>query len=100
MEHKKLVVALIKDDLINICLVDSLSHLIGMEAGDYFLHASDTIFELMGFEKGDYSDEVHEEYFRLTRAVKPAYVKENKEKLDEMALEIYSFLKRRRLKKK
>ncbi|MFZ5552903.1 MAG: hypothetical protein ACOZCO_07290 [Bacteroidota bacterium] len=100
MDHKKLVLALIKDDLINTCLVDNLTHLIGMEAGDYFLHASDTIFELMGFENGDYSDEVHEEYFRLTRTIKPGCVKENKEKLDEMAQEIYAFLERKRPKRK
>ena len=58
---KKLIISLIKDDLINAKLVNRLNE-IGLCADDYFLHLSDTIFKLMGFEDDEETETIYERY--------------------------------------
>jgi len=95
MDEKKLILSLIKDDMINTCLVNGLNS-VGLDAGDYFLHLSETIFNLMGFEDDLKTEEIHRKYLQLTKKATPANISDSREKLDELALEVYSYLQTKR----
>lgn len=91
METKKLILALIKDDMINAKLINSLTD-IGIPATDYLLHLSQTIFELMGFEKSLQSDMIRDHYFELIRGAKYIDFAVHPKLLNLLALEVYEYL--------
>ena len=64
MNNEQLIISLIKDDLINSKLVNGLTNL-GLCAGDYHLHLSETILDLMGLPIEE--NLVHDVYFQLTQ---------------------------------
>lgn len=55
-QNTSLVLSLIKDDLINNKLINGLNTL-GLSAGDYHLHLSETILNLIGLDTE--SDAIH-----------------------------------------
>lgn len=60
MKNKeKLILSLIKDDLINVKLVNGLNEA-GLNADNYYLHLSDTIFKLMGFGDDEEAETIYE----------------------------------------
>lgn len=93
--HKTLIVSLIKDDIINSCLIDRLNKA-GLDAGDYYLDLGNTIFTLLGFRDDMKSEAVYQKYLKMIKQVTPSEIKENRQKLDKFADEIYKFLKSKR----
>jgi hypothetical protein len=89
--NKALVISLIKDDLINSKLVNSLTA-IGLNATDYHLHLSTTIFQLMGYKDDHYRDEVFALYFRRTKKAMRINIATSSAALDELAVEIFQLL--------
>lgn len=97
IHKKKLVLSLIKDDLINSKLLRGLNK-VGLDADHYCLFLSGTIFDLMGYKNNESSDEIFSEYIKLTEQSDKIDIKETPNTLDGLANEIYVFLikKRRR----
>jgi hypothetical protein len=62
MNKQELILALIRDNLINMKLVTGLNAL-GLIADDYYLNLGDTVFKLMGFEASEKSDLIFEKVF-------------------------------------
>lgn len=88
MKHKKLVIRLIKADLINSKLVNALEDL-GLDAGGYFINLSDTIFKLIGFSNNTASEEVYEHYLELTKKARQIDLSPARTHIDKLAREIY-----------
>lgn len=88
---KKLILSLIKDDLINCKLVNGLNNA-GLNADDYYLHLNTTIFGLMGYKEDHYSDEVFEQYRDLSATAKYIDIHESHATLDPLALDLYNLL--------
>jgi len=87
--RKKLIISLIKDNLINTKLVNGLSKL-GLDSDLYSLHLGDTIFELMGFKNE--RSEVYENFIRLSSKANKIDISKNDTAVESLALEIYSEL--------
>lgn len=85
---EKLVLSLIKDDLINAKLVNGLFEL-GLNAETYFLHLSDTIFNLMGFEDNKETEEIFEHYIELAKRATFVDISQSHKPMNELALQIY-----------
>ena len=88
----ELILSLIKDDLINNKLINGLNTL-GLSAGDYHLHLSETILNLIGLDIEN--DAIHDLYFSLTQQSETLDLTDitNREKqLTRLATEIYSEL--------
>jgi hypothetical protein len=88
MNQQQLICSLIKDDLTNSRLINGLNHM-GLDAGDYFLHLSETIFQLMGFENNHHTDEVYTHYLELTGKAHSINLLSSGTTLDQLAQEIY-----------
>lgn len=87
----KLIISLIKDDLINSKLVNGLID-IGIDAGAYYLHLDTTIFKLIGYANDSYSEEIYEKYRDLAMQSKHIDISQNNTGLDPLALQLYHFL--------
>jgi hypothetical protein len=97
-KKKNLILSLIKDDLINSKLLRGLNKA-GLDADQYCLFLSGTIFDLLGYPKNERSDEIFSEYIKLTEQSDKIDIKETPNTLDGLANEIYVFLvKKRRTK--
>ncbi|HEY9009340.1 MAG TPA: hypothetical protein VIM75_24555 [Ohtaekwangia sp.] len=68
MQTEQLIISLIKDDLINHKLVSGLNRL-GLNASDYHLHLSETIFRLMGIDTYAEDEKLQDRYIELTSTV-------------------------------
>ncbi len=90
-KQKRLILSLIKDDLINCKLVDALNAA-GLNADVYLLNLSSTIFQLMGFKETREHERIYEYYLRLTQRSRHIDVLKTRERFDELALEIYTEL--------
>ena len=64
----------------------------GLNADDYYLHLSTTIFGLMGYKEDHYSDEVFEQYRNLSAAAKYIDIHERHVTLDPLSLDLYNLL--------
>ena len=93
---KKLILSLIKDNLINAKLVNGLNAL-GLNTGSYFLHLGSTIFELMGYEDNKHSDAVYEHYLKLSEKAGYIDISKGDHAMDPLAMEIYVMLVKRRI---
>jgi hypothetical protein len=91
IDKQALILALIKDDLINTKLVNALIA-IGIDASNYNLHLCETIFELMELEESIENDPIVEHYLDLTSLSRNIdFVKEPKS-LNKLAEKIYRYL--------
>lgn len=86
--HKPIILALIKDDIVNTNLISGLREL-GMDAGDYLLHIPEAVIQLMGFEDGPHTDKIYDAYFNLVHEMTPRSAIELKTVLDENAEKVY-----------
>ena len=94
--RKDLIIALIKDDLINTKLVDSLNAL-GMQADHYRLNASITVMKLMCIKATpQHWEQIFHEYIDRTRKVLQMDTDEFPQLVNALAVEIYEFLKMKR----
>ena len=96
MENKKLILSLIKSDVINNKLLAGLEAL-GFEAiNNYMLELDDRIFELMGFDLTDRNmrDEVFERYIPIIDKAAECEIFKLREKdiLDAIAENVYDEL--------
>lgn len=92
MNRKDLILSLIKDDLINTKLVDSLNAL-GLQADEYRLHASITVMKLMRIKATPQRwEQIFNEYLERTRKVLRIDTGGSPRLVDSLALEIYHFL--------
>lgn len=91
MKQEKLILSLIKDDLINTKLVDGLGSL-GLESADYYLYVSDIIFELMGFDECKRCEDIYEKYLKLLEKSKDLDIKNKDQAFEKLAKEIYKEL--------
>ncbi|MBI2271096.1 MAG: hypothetical protein HYU69_12190 [Bacteroidetes bacterium] len=92
LNEKKIILSLIKDDLTNTKLVSGLNAL-GLNADDYNLYLGEKILSMMGFEESEQSEMVYEKiYLAMGEKVKEIDITESKEKLNELAEEIYDEL--------
>jgi hypothetical protein len=91
INKEKLILSLIKDDLINICLIQKLEG-IGLYTDCYSLHLSTTIFELMGFEDNKETEEIYERYLELSEKAALIDITESNKEMEKLAREIYEEL--------
>lgn len=89
---KPLLLSLIRDDLVNYKLVSQLQAL-GLDALDYYLDLSSTVFRLMGYPDSHQSDKVYEHYLRLAKQVRRIDLGTSRTALDALANELYTMLK-------
>lgn len=94
LQKRKLVISLIKDDLINLKLIYGLRDL-GIDASEYYLTASDTVFELLCLNESLLSDELYEYYINLTEPVTEINIPDERNKLEKLATKIYNKLLRK-----
>ncbi len=89
---KKLILSLIKDDLIHFKLVNSLNKM-GLNADHYFLNINDAIFKLMGFADNKKTELIFERYLELSKGVMFMDISRCHNHLDNLALQIYRELR-------
>lgn len=90
-QKEKLLKSLIKDDLINLKLIYGLRDL-GIEASEYYLHASETVFDLLGFNESTLADALFEYYINLTEDVRDINIPDERYLLDSLAEDILNKL--------
>jgi hypothetical protein len=95
MNKKKLILSLIKDHLINSKLVNSLNEM-GLNADNYFLHLSDTIFNLMGYDDNEETEQIFKRYIELSKRAMFIDISQSNKPLDDLALQIYIELSTRK----
>jgi hypothetical protein len=99
INQQKLIVSLIRDNLINTKLLNGLDAL-GLNADNYSLRLGDTIFELMGFDDSKDSDKVFEYYIGELKKANRINIASHPERLDSLADNIYFNLVIKKLKEK
>lgn len=88
---KKLILSLIKDDLINSKLTIGLSNL-GMQPEIYLLSLSETIFSLLKIKDDEQGEKLFEHYLELRQKVNEIDLIESYDSLKILASEIYDEL--------
>lgn len=92
MHSKDLILSLIRDSLINFKLISGLN-LLGLNADDYHIHLSDTIFKLMNLQNHKQGDLLFEKiYLANAQKVKHIRFPASTEELDAISNEIYEEL--------
>lgn len=89
--NKKLILSLIKDDLINSKLNIGLSNL-GLQPELYLLGLSDTVFILLGIKDDKKGEALFEHYLELRQKVEEIDLTKSYDSLDALSLEIYNEL--------
>lgn len=69
IKKKQLILALLKNDLLNARLVFGLNAL-GLEAGEYLLNLSPTVLQLLGYRKEQINDDLNAFYQDLLERAK------------------------------
>jgi hypothetical protein len=93
MNKKELILSLIKDNLRNTHLVESMNKL-WSDSDKHHLYLSDTIFELLGFKGGEHEEMVFEEYIKASMKVTSIDIYRYPERLEVLAITIYNDLRR------
>jgi hypothetical protein len=89
MQHKEIIITLIKDHITNTRLINGLNAL-GWYSLEYHLHLSDTIFKLIGIN--DEKEELFEVYLKWCSKVSQTDIFGNPRLLNEYATEMYFIL--------
>lgn len=89
IDKEKLILSLIKDDLINTCLIQKLER-IGLYTDCYSLHLSMTIFELMGFEDNEKTEKIYEWYIELCEKAALVDITVSNKGVERLARDIYA----------
>jgi hypothetical protein len=89
INKQELILALIRDNLINMKLVSGLNAL-GLIADDYYLNLGDTVFKLMGFEASEKSDLIFENVFMAnSEKVSQIDFSTSRDEIMRLSMEIY-----------
>ncbi len=91
LKKQNITIALIKDHLINIRLINGLNAL-GLNADVYAMNLGQTVFDLMGFRDNRRSDDVFEYYLTLIQQVNKINITKQPHLLDKLAGKIYVLL--------
>jgi hypothetical protein len=90
--EKDLILRLIRDSLINYKLVSGLNAM-GLNADDYHIYLSDTVFKLMGLDKRKDGDLLFEKiYLGNAQKVRQISIMYSTAALDQLSGEIYEEL--------
>lgn len=92
MRKKKLILSLLRDDLINQKMVLSMQQM-GIDASIYCLYLSETVFKLMGFKKAQITTELCDLYAQHCYKVLALDITESRSVLEPLAQELYEALK-------
>jgi hypothetical protein len=95
LSTKKLIISLIKDDLIHTKLIHGLEAL-GLSALNYHLHLSETVFEIMRFPQDESSEPDLEYYLGELKKANRFNMNGSHKAFDTLALSIYTELERRK----
>jgi len=90
-KQKKLILSLIKDDLMNTQLIDGLNN-IGLDAGKYYLNISESFFALMDFGNYDQETKLYNDYFDFAEEAVATNLFKTSEQLNAIALDVYNKL--------
>lgn len=88
LSEKQLVVAMIRDDLVNYRLLNGL-HRLGLVTEVYFLNASQTVFDYLGIESDMGYDKNYARYEELKEEVMDLDLEYEMGKLNKLAEKIY-----------
>jgi len=91
LTDRDLVIAMIRDDLVNHRLLTGLYNL-GLVTELYFLNMSQTVFDYMGITSKKEYDHNYERYIQLKEEVMQYDLGEGREKLNALAEKIYGEL--------
>jgi hypothetical protein len=92
IDKTELILSLIKDNLVNMKLINGLNNL-GLIADDYYLNLGDTVFKLMGFEASDKNDLIFEKVFLAnSEKIDQINISHSKEEAMRLSMEIYQEL--------
>lgn len=92
-KSKKLIITLIKNDLLNQKFILGLQAT-GIDAGMYCLYLSDTIFMLMGFKKEEMTTELYDRYAKMAHKVLQIDISESYEPLEGLARKVYKKIRK------
>lgn len=88
--NKKLVLSLIKDDLLSTRLILGLEAL-GLDSGKYYLQLSEIIFLLMGIK----NEALYKKYINESKTVMQVDAFKHPKQLNKLAIKLYKMLERR-----
>jgi hypothetical protein len=91
LTDRELVIAMIRDDLVNHRLLTGLYDL-GLVTELYFLNMSQTVFDYMGISSKTENDRNYERYIQLKEEVMQFDLSEGREELNALAEKIYGEL--------
>lgn len=92
LDIEQLAHELIKDDLRNCQFIYGF-HQLKIDASNYLLHLSETVFLVLGYQKEDVPEPVWDVYYNFTRKKASIRPDELNESLDELASEILGIMK-------
>lgn len=99
MNKDEIIIALIKDHLINTKLLESL-YALKIDADEYTIYAGDTVFKLMELGDDEWSDSIYEYYYMdLLKQVHKLNIREDARQLDQLAESIFLKLSIKKLEK-
>jgi len=89
--NKVIVINLIKQDLVNWKMINSLQKM-QVRADDYQLDIGSIIFEIMDLDNRKNVDEIFEKYVEMSRPMLKLIVGQSNRKIDLLASKIYDYL--------
>lgn len=88
-KNENLILSLIKDDLINVKLINGLNQ-VGLNADKYTLDLSDTIFSLMGFKDNEETEIIYKHYLELSKQATLIDISNSNKSMEVLARQIYN----------
>jgi hypothetical protein len=89
--NKTIIINLIKQDLINWKMINSLQKM-QIRADDYQLDIGSIIFEILDLNNREDVDEIFEKYVEISRPMLKLIVGQSYKKIDALAAKIYDYL--------
>ncbi|MNK35453.1 hypothetical protein D3C87_539800 [compost metagenome] len=89
--NKTIIINLIKQDLVNWKMINSLQKM-QIQADDYQLDIASVIFEIMNLNDLENVDEIFEKYVEMSKPILKARASQSNRKIDLLASKIYDYL--------
>ncbi len=89
--NKIIIINLIKQDLINWKMINSLQKM-QVRADDYQLNIDSVIFEIMDLDNRENVDEIFEKYVEMSKPMLKLTIGQSNRKIDALAVKIYDYL--------
>lgn len=91
MEKSEQIITLIESDIISSKLINTFTDL-GIDASLYLTDVSELVFDLIGIQEKDRTEALYKKYYFFVNEGKQIDFSENKELLQELALDIQTYL--------